>query len=420
VTSTSSIVPSMLPADQTSIRRINLSLVLRTIARTGLWSRARISSETTLNKATVSSLVGELIERRLIREGEVERGGLGRPGQLLEIDPNHVACVGVEISVDYLAGFVLDLTGAVISGRRIYHGVRAPAPDEILNRAAALIRELISAAGPRVIPSIRLGIPGMVDFATGTLVYAPNLRWNDVDVATSLAALLDIDRGRISVDNEGNAAALAEYTTGSAAGTPDLVLVTGAVGVGGGVIAGGELLRGSLGYFGEFGHMSLAGDDVLCGCGRTGCWEATVGLEAILDRTCAPDDPLREVDDLPSRLAELSARAVAGDRRTVRGLEESGRLLGRGASALVNVFNPAVMMFGGTFAALADHLVAPLTEELRARIVAPSSAGCRVEFSRLAFDAAGLGAAHLGIEAIFADPASVTPGNTFARTAGSS
>ncbi len=392
------------------MRRTNLSLVMRTVARPGPWSRARIASETGLNKATVSSLVADLIDRSLIREGAIERGGLGRPGQLVDLDPDHVIFLGVEINVDYIAGYALDLTGSTVVSRRIAEDIRSMSPEATLDRTAVLIAELLEHTGRRHALTLHLAIPGMIDTASGRLVYAPNLKWHDVDVVDRLAERLDRPGLLISADNEANLAAVAEYAAGSAAGASDLVLITGEVGIGGGVISGGALMRGSRGYSGEFGHMALTGSGDRCGCGRTGCWEAAVGLDAILRRITDPDDALREAHrDLPTRLAEIVRRADAGDERTLAGLRDAGRILGRGASVLVNVFNPSVIMFGGTFAALAAHLAGPLTDELFARIVAPDGGGCRVAFSTLGFDAAGIGGAHVGIEKIIADPTSVEP-----------
>ncbi len=116
------------PVDQASVRRRHLSQVLRTAARPGPWSRAKIAAETGFNRATVSSLVADLINRRLVREGAVERGGMGRPGQLVELDPDHVVFLGVEINVDYLAGHVLDLTGATVASLTYPLDVRALDP----------------------------------------------------------------------------------------------------------------------------------------------------------------------------------------------------------------------------------------------------------------------------------------------------
>ena len=117
----------------------------------------------------------------------------------------------------------------------------------------------------------------------------------------------------VRVENDANLSAIAEWAMGSEARTPDLVYLTGEVGVGGGVIVAGQLLRGAGGLSGEVGHTSLGDPDVVCGCGRRGCWETAVGLGALLREAADPDDPVRDpARDLETRLAEI---ARAGRRR---------------------------------------------------------------------------------------------------------
>ena len=405
-----SVLRSQEPADQATVRRFNLAFVLQTVRSPGPWSRARIASETGLTKATVSSLVGELISRRLVQEGGVERGGTGRPGQLVVLDATTACFVGLEINVDYVAGVVTDLAGLSVARQRLPLDVRTLGPAGTLARAAQLASELLGQAGHGVAEAItlNLAIPGMVDVKHGVLKYAPNLAWRDVDVTGMLRGLLDMPDTRIGVDNEANMAAVAEYAAGSTAGVPDLVVLTSEVGIGGGVMAGGELLRGTRGYFGEVGHMAIGAADSICGCGRHGCWEAVVGLAAILRAIADPDDDLHDPAlDLSSRLKEIETRAAAGDDRTLAGLAAVATCLGLGASILANVFNPEVIVFGGYFAALSPFLVKPLKDEMYARIVAPEGGGSRIEFSTLGFEAAALGGAHAGINSVMADPSVV-------------
>ena len=128
---------------------------------------------------------------------------------------------------------------------------------------------------------------------------------------------------------------------GSEARTPDLVYLTGEVGVGGGVIVAGQLLRGAGGLSGEVGHTALGDPDAVCGCGRRGCWETVVGLSALLREAADPDDPVHDpARDLETRLAEIARRADAGDARTLAALQKVGTGLGTGAAVLINLFNP--------------------------------------------------------------------------------
>ena len=423
-------------ADHVSLRRNNLSVVLRHVREMGSRSRARIAADTGLNKATVSSLVAELVERGLLREGlaESERGALGRPGQLVELDGSGVCGVGAEINVDYLAVTALDLSGETVIERRVPLDVAHLDPEKTLDRLAELIRHAVAAVDLRggQTAGVTLAVPGLVQSATGSLKLAPNLGWTEVPVVAAMIVRLGHPAYPVRVDNEANLAALAAYAEMQAgpearaqAGAEargqvgpeassqllpdgkveDLVLLTGAVGVGGGMVAGGHLLRGGHGFSGEVGHMPVAPAGGTCGCGRTGCWETVVGLTALLNKATDSDDPVRDPSlDVEQRLAEITQRAEAGDKRTLKALADVGTWLGIGGAILVNILNPDVLVLGGYFAVLGPWLKAPLEQAIRDRVIAPDGGGCRVVQSELGFTAAVRGGAQISLDQVFLDP----------------
>ncbi|MEV5965472.1 ROK family transcriptional regulator [Kribbella sp. NPDC051952] len=401
-------------ADHVSLRRNNLSVVLRHVRDLGPRSRARIASDTGLNKATVSSLVAELLERGLLREGSADSTrALGRPGQLVELDGTSVCGVGAEINVDYLAVAALDLAGATVLERRVPLDVAHLEPSTTLDRLADLVQEAVAAVDSRggQLAGVTLAVPGLVQGATGDLKLAPNLGWGELSVAQEMRSRLGEPTYPLHVDNEANLAALAAYAelrrseddeTGP---VHDLVLLTGAVGVGGGVVAGGHLLRGGRGYSGEVGHMPVAPPGRTCGCGRTGCWETVVGLTALLHKATDRDDPVRDPSlDVEQRLAGITRRAEAGDARTLTALKDVGTWLGIGGAILVNILNPDVLVLGGYFAVLGPWLKDPLEKAIRDRVIAPNGGGCRVVRSDLGFAAAVRGGAQISLDQVFVDP----------------
>lgn len=401
------------PADHAAVRRNNLSLVLRHLRDHGPRSRARIAEETGFNKATVSSLVAELAERRLVSTGEVERAGsVGRPGLIVHVDGRSMCGVGVELNVDYAAAVVLDLRGEVLFESRRALDVPAFGPERTLDEVAALVVEAVAAAGARgsTPAGLTVAVPGLVRSADGMVTLAPNIGWHEVPVCEGLRARLGT-AFPIRVENDANLSAIAEFAMGSEAGTPDLVYLTGEVGVGCGVIVAGQLLRGAGGLAGELGHTTLGDREVVCGCGRRGCWETVVGLAALLRAAADPGDPVRDpYRDLETRLAEVARRAEAGDQRTLSALARVGTGLGTGAAVLINLFNPQAVVLGGYFAVLGRWLTEPMAAELEARVFAPGIAGARVVLSVLGFSAAGRGGAHVALEALFDDPTRVPPG----------
>jgi predicted NBD/HSP70 family sugar kinase len=395
------------PADQAAVRRSNLGLVLRHLRDSGSRSRARIAEETGLNKATVSSLVAELTDRGLVSAGDVDRAGsVGRPGLIVHLDGGTVCGIGVELNVDYAAALVLDLRGDVLFEQRVALDVPALGADATLDAVARLVREAAAAAADRGADpvGVTVAVPGLVRSLDGVVGYAPNVGWHDVPVLEALRARIDLGCP-VRVENDANLSAIAEWVMGSEARTPDLVYLTGEVGVGGGVMVDGHLLRGAGGLSGEVGHTALGDADAVCGCGRRGCWETVVGLSALLRDAADPGDPVRDpARDLEARLAEIARRADDGDERTLAALHRVGTGLGTGAAVLINLFNPQVVILGGYFAVLGRFLTEPMTTELRVRVFAPDLAGARVVLSTLGFTAAVRGGAHIALEAVFDDP----------------
>ncbi|MGH8823801.1 MAG: ROK family transcriptional regulator [Jiangellaceae bacterium] len=418
---------SAAPADQVSLRRHNLAVVLRNLRDAGPRSRARIATDTGLSKATVSSLVAELAELGLVRDGEVERaGGIGRPGQAVELH-GRVCGLGAEVNVDYLAVLVLDLGGDQVLHSRTPFDVPAAGVQRTLAELASSIEAAIGEASRQGhdVAGITVALPGLVETVPGVLRYGPNIGWREVRVADELAARLaqpEIPTSAstrtasgpsgggvpIRAENYANLCALAEYAMGASAGASDLLYLTGEISVGGGVISEGRLLRGAEGYGGEVGHMPIAEPHHVCGCGRRGCWETAVGFAALQREVADKGDPVTDPSvDLELRLAEIRRRAELGDGRTLRGLEAIATSLGLGAAILVNIFNPRVLVLGGYFAVLGDFLLEAMEAELDKRVVAAGRGGCRIELSTLGFTAAVRGGAHVAVEAVLADPTSV-------------
>lgn len=395
-------------ADQVAVRRHNLAVVATHLRRHGARSRARIAAETGLNKATVSSLVAELCTRGLLMEGEVERGAVGRPGRVVEIDTSTYCALGAEVNIDYVSVLAMDLGGGVVEERRVPMDTATMAPDVVQARMAEATAEIIDrvvARGTRPV-GLTLAVPGLSDESTGQVHDAPNLGWRDQPVVEAVRRRLGHPDFPIHLDNEANLAALAELDDrGPDSSVQHLLLLTGAVGVGGGVVCGGQLLRGARGFAGELGHVQVDRDGEPCPCGRRGCWETVVGLKALLRLAADADDEVRDpAVDLERRLEAVRRRAAAGDERTLGAIDEVGRWLVSGCGNLVNVFNPEVLVLGGYFAVLGEWFVPQLREGLRAHVFAPDAGGVEVELSGLGFSAAVRGGALRAAQAVFDDP----------------
>ena len=395
------------PADQTTVRRANLGVVLRHVAFAGPCSRAQIAAETGLTRGTVSSLVAELIERDLLLEtGETASPrGIGRPGTALELS-DVVVGVGLEVNVDYVAVSVEDLTGAVRYSRRFNRDNRDSAPRLVLDRIGKAARDALDAAaaeGLRPV-GITVAVAGLVEEASGTVVLAPNMGWVDLPVAAELEARLGLP---VVVENEANLSALAEHWTGAAIGIDDFVCVFGEVGVGGGIVLGGHLFRGTHGFGGEFGHISVDPEGRACACGSRGCVETLVGQESIA--RAAGISPVagrpRSLTDELVRRAEDGAPAVLG------ALDDAGRWLGIALASAFNLLDLRAVVLGGCFGPLAPWLGDGVRATLEERSLAARSGTFTVLPSAFGDGAAVRGAAALSLRRVLDAPwiVSTTP-----------
>jgi predicted NBD/HSP70 family sugar kinase len=395
-------------ADQVTVRRHNLSVVLSHLRDHGPRSRARLAEETGLNKATVSSLVAELVDRGLVGEGETERATVGRPGQIIRLGGEHVVAVGAEVNVGYLSVLVLNLRGQVVARQRVALDTAAMEPALVLARLGRLLDSALDGVAVRPV-GVAIAVPGLVEVDTGVVRAAPNLGWTDVAVVAEIRRLLGEPPYPVLLDNEANLAALAEVEAQGLDRGSDLILLTGAAGVGSGIVVGGQLLRGGHGFAGEVGHMRVRDDGPPCACGHRGCLEAAVGLNALLAATPEQATPHGPPPDLERRLAEIGVRAAAGDARVLAAIADIDRWLAVGAGILVNVFNPHLLVLGGYFAALRPWLAGSLREDLRGHVFARDVGGTRVAFSPLGFSGPVRGGASQILDRVFRDPVLVDP-----------
>ncbi|MEO9322820.1 ROK family transcriptional regulator [Nocardioides sp. C4-1] len=390
------------------LRRSNLGLALRYLRDQGPRSRAALASELGMTRSTISTLITELAERSLVSDGQLVQRSVGRPSTAVELDGRGVCGIGAEVNVNHVSTIALDLRGEVVEERKLSLDGRSLDAPRVLGHLVDLVRETVSALDQRgaITAGLTVGVAGLYDQTRDVLTHAPNLGWYDVPVGAMLRADLG-DALPIVVDNESNLAAAAEATPGDPH-RQDILVLHGEVGVGGGIVAGGRLLRGSHGYAGEFGHMIVEARGRQCGCGRRGCWETVSGLRALMDLAADPDDPIRDarmaIDD---RLAELNRRANLGDARTLEALEEVGAWVGIGAAILSNALNPSTVVLSGYYAAIGHHMRPAIERELSAGVLAPEAGGTRVELSTLGFSAAVRGGATASLESVFADPTRV-------------
>ncbi len=308
-----------------------------------------------------------------------------------------------------MASIGIDLGGTKIQGVRVEHGevvaeAKVPTPsggvDDVVAAVADCVRRLD--AGPET--GVGVGAPGVVDVATGDVVRAPNLPGFDarVPLAAKLGEVLDVlDGARIVVDNDVNAAVLAEHRLGAARGFNDVLGIWVGTGIGGGLVLDGKLRRGPVGGAGEIGHMAVAGITRRCGCGQLGHLEAVAGraaMEAEARRRHGAGERtvLVELAGAKRMKSSVFAKALdAGDIVARQLLDDAVAALGAGlASAAALVDLELVVVGGGLADKLGEHFVGRVEQAARARLFVPTSP-LRVAPASLGDLAGALGAALL-------------------------
>ncbi len=392
--------PLGVPAAAEQLRRHNTALVLRTLRDGGPGSRAELAVRSGLAKATVGTIVATLLGAGVVRDlGPDSRVGAaaavrGRPGRPVTLHGSRTVGLGVEVNVDYLAAVALDVSGTtrLLEERP----VDLPEVDDVVGFARDC-RDRLVGEGLDVL-GVTVAVPGLIDRDGGRVTSAPNLGWAGLDLADAVTAGLGPGCA-VGVDNDANCAALAEADRGAGVGVDDLVYLTGTVGVGGGMVVGGRMARGARGYAGEVGHLAVGDSTAVCACGRTGCWEAQIGLRAML---AAVGRPALGAHVDPVDAATEVATLAGTDPQVRAGLAQVAEALGRGVAVLANALDPRLVVLGGYFVPLGDWLVPAVEDALRTAVFAPQDGGCRVALSRLGLHAASTGAAAAVLGEVFA------------------
>ncbi len=381
-----------------TVRRNNLSAIMRGLHERGPLSRSDLVAATGLTRSAIRGLVGELAQAGLVSEQPAVRLGTpGRPSPLVRPDPNGALVLGFEIVVDSIAAVTVGLGGIRQELVRLDRPRGHLAVDDVVGDLAMLGADLRARAdGPLI--GVGVAVAGVVRRRDGMVSMAPNLGWVDVPLGDRLTRALDVGVP-VAVANDADLGVLAEHRRGAAAGVDDVLFVSGEVGVGGGIIAGGEPLTGAAGYGGEVGHMPVNPDGLPCRCGSRGCWETEVGEGALLLRAGHSPDSGR------AGVETVLRDAAAGSSTAIAALDETGRWLGIGLAGLVNVLNPRLVVLGGLFGRIHPFVRATLEAELAWRSLPAPGGLVRVVPAQLGLDAPVLGAAELAFEPLLGDPA---------------
>jgi predicted NBD/HSP70 family sugar kinase len=367
----------------------NLSAVLRLLHTEGPMTRAALTRALDVNRSTMLHLVGTLTERGFVTEIEGLGGPArtGRPSLLVSLNVRRVVAAAASIRHDAITTALVGLGGVVLGQHTRRLAVAATEPREVARVVATALRAELAAASTEesVVVGIGVAVPGSVRPSDGGVERAANLLWDDVPLGEWLREDLG-DELPIIIDNDACLGALGEHLRGVGRNAEHLVYVLGDIGIGGGVIHDGQLLRGASGSMAEIGHLPLAYPGKLCRCGARGCWETLVGAEAILEAAGRTGSHRHEV-------AAVVTAAMRGDRTAVAALEETEAWLAVGVRALASLYNPQMIVFAGYLEDVVDHLGDELALVVRRNMLPSAAAVLSITTGSLGDNAVLIGAA---------------------------
>jgi glucokinase len=265
--------------------------------------------------------------------------------------------------------------------------------DELLLRAPSLDAQVIA---------VGVGAAGFIDAAAGAVTFAPNLVYDDPQVALALFQRTHLP---VVVDNDANAAAWGERRFGTAQGSDHVVLITIGTGIGSGIIESGRLVRGYTGAAAELGHVVVVREGEQCGCGLRGCLEQYASGQAIarFAKEAVREDPGSTIMAFAASIDEISGKDVARAAReldaTARSvLRLTGTYLGIGLSNIVNIFDPEIIVLGGSVIRAGEPYLGPARDTLAAMTNAQRRRPMRLDVATLGRDAGVIGAAALAFD----------------------
>jgi glucokinase len=272
--------------------------------------------------------------------------------------------IGVDIGGTKVAAGVVDDAGVVIDRER------RDTPGHDVGDTESTIVEVVTALAARHdVEAVGIGAAGWIANDHATVLFAPHLAWRNEPLRDALADRIGLP---LIVENDGNAAAWAEYRFGVAQHQQVVVCITLGTGIGGGLVSDGSVYRGAYGVACEYGHMTLVPDGRRCACGNRGCWEMYASGRALARdaRELAADSPIAaaamielagSVDELTGPV--VTAAAAAGDEAARSICTTMGRWLGRGLASLAAVIDPSIFVIGGGVSAAGELLLRPAREE---------------------------------------------------------
>jgi predicted NBD/HSP70 family sugar kinase len=373
------------PGSQTALRARNQQRIIEALLAGGPQTQAELSRATGLSSATVSNIVRQMSQARLVETEPTTSSG--RRALSVRLTDTGAVAVGIDIGRRHVR-VVLATLGYEILNEASVALPLGHAAGEGMDAATALFESVLAQAGverARVLGA-GVGIPGPIDRRTGTVVRGAILpEWVGINMREDLAAKLAVP---VFIDNDANLGALAQVTWGPHGGCENLIFVKVASGIGAGLVINGSLFYGHVGITGEIGHATISDQGLICRCGNRGCLETVASTSTMMDL-------LSRAAGEPVSTADIVRQAASGDPATLRVVDDAGMAVGRAVAGIANALNPEVIVVGGSLTGLGEAFLNPIRRGLLRHAVPLIGETTTLTMSSLGDRAEALGAASL-------------------------
>lgn len=395
-----------------SIRTVNMRNILDIIRRHGPISRIEIAELTGLTPATVTNVTSELIDSKLIMEGEAGDSSGGRRPIMLKMRSDYYRVIGIYIGSKRIRIITSDITANIKHKKEIKYSCDNISLEYVLgildNELTPIIKKYESKN--KKIVGIGVGIHGIIDSKRGNLIVAPNLGWKNVGIAELLQERYGIP---VFVDNNTRTMALGENWFGSGKNVSSFFCLNVEYGVGGSFFMNDKPVNGVSFGAGEIGHTTVDINGEICSCGNKGCLETVASVKALLKQAYLkyPENKnskifagreIKFVGDINSE--DLYEAAKQGDNLAVSLIRKMGENIGIGIANIINILNPELIIINGEVISTGEILLTPIIETVRKRGFTNSVNSTGIVLSKLGSVAYLKGAVVLATQHIFDDP----------------
>ena len=335
-------------ATSETARNINRRIILDLIRTRQPISRADLARLSGLQRSTISVITEQLMKEEWITQGAFGHLPRGRKPRFLHLNVERVGIIGVNVRP-----LQTTIALANINAQFLAHETfqTAAEPETFVMDLAQRIKKFVDYHPQISFEGVGVSLPGRIDFKTKKLLFAPNLGWRDIDLKTPLEEATGLP---VEVENAANACALAEiWFEKRAEGVRDLIAVTVSEGIGTGIISNGQLVQGINGAAGEFGHVSVEQNGLLCRCGNRGCWEMYASNTAAVNNYVQATKSARSkreaepAENAQPSFEDLLLLAEQGDAKASEALEKMGASLGAGIAMLITGLAPELIVIIG-------------------------------------------------------------------------